>query len=213
MICVLTGDLSASRKAPDKSVWLARLKEVETMGDSKCRLEVFRGDGFQLELGPAEEAFRMVMLIRSGLKSLDASEGPGLDARIAIGIGQEGFHSARVGESDGEAYQRSGPLLDSLKEERDWLKISTPWTEFNEAMNVCFQLANAIMVDWSKGAATVVWHKLTGSTTQEQLAVKMSISQPAVHKRLMTAHYRELLSLEAYFKSQTSSMLSQAKPR
>jgi hypothetical protein len=202
MIAVLTGDIVSSRQIPDKRKWLKRLKEIiEKRSDltKPPKWGVFRGDGFQVELTSPADALRIAVLIRAGLKSVPELYDGGIDARIAIGIGEKGYTGNTVNESDGQAYQSSGAVLDSLKKERTQLQIKTPLSSFDSSMNIALQLASAIIDDWTQAEAEVVWLWLSGTLTQVEMAKKLKITQPAVHKRVLGAHLNEIKDLIGYF--------------
>ncbi|HMJ68238.1 MAG TPA: hypothetical protein VK508_05060 [Cyclobacteriaceae bacterium] len=207
MIAVLTGDMVSSRSIPNKSRWLRQLQEIieKRSGLTKTpKWSVFRGDGFQVELPQPSDALRLAVLIRAGLRSMPAFSKLKLDARIAIGIGEKGYTGKSVNESDGQAYLWSGSLLDSLMHENHRLQVNTPWPTIDQPVNVALKLASAIIDDWTFAEAEVVWLKLSEGKTQDQMAKKLKISQPAVHKRYASSHYNELSALISYFESTVS---------
>jgi hypothetical protein len=201
MIAVLTGDIVSSRKIGDKRKWLKRLREIierKTGLGKPPKWSVFRGDGFQVEIGSPEHALRIAVLIRAGLRSVPEQK---IDARIGVGIGEKGFTGNSVNESDGEAYQRSGALLDSLKKDRSRLQIQSPWAEMDSAMNTALALASVIIDDWTQPEAEVAWLLMSEQKTQVEMAKKLKISQPAIHKRFTGAHLTEINALIGYFSS------------
>jgi hypothetical protein len=210
MIAVLTGDIVSSRTIPNKGRWLKRLQEIveKKSGMSKPpKWGIFRGDGFQVELHEPGEALRVAILIRAGLRSMPAFSKLKLDARIGIGIGEKGYTGKSVNESDGQAYQWSGAILDSLKNQHNRLEIHTPWPTIDKPVNVALKLASSIIDDWSFAEAEIVWLKLSEGKTQDQMAKKLKISQPAVHKRYVAAHYQELSELISYFETAVSDAI------
>lgn len=124
-VAILTGDivnstvLSAARRK-------ALYESFSTLADSLMAaypgvipypLDNFRGDGWQLVVMKPEKAFHISLFIRTFIK-LNFPEGK-LDSRIAIGIGPVDFiPKDRISSGYGEAYQRSGHLLDQLKQTR-----------------------------------------------------------------------------------------------
>lgn len=215
MIAVITGDIVASRKMPAKSGWKKRLQQIiEKQHGQSLRWAMFRGDGFQVELQHPLEALHLALLIRSGLKSIDGLHELGLDARIGIGIGDKGYTGETVGVSDGEAYRLSGALLDSLKESGDRMKISTGVSSFDQRINLYLTLANAIIEEWSQRSAELVWFRLSDQeATQERLAKKLKISQPAIFKRYAKSHVRELMELIAFFRGEVSGYIATEKKK
>ncbi|MEJ0033885.1 MAG: hypothetical protein WDO15_27725 [Bacteroidota bacterium] len=51
----------------------------------------------------------------------------GIDARVGIGLGKKEYTGKSISESDGEAYQWSGNILDSLKGYQSKWRAKTPW--------------------------------------------------------------------------------------
>lgn len=207
-VAILTGDIVSSRRVPDKKKWLKRLTEIveKKSGLSKApKWDVFRGDGFQLELSTPSDALRMALLIRSGLKSLPELYSQGIDARIGIGIGRKEYAGKSISDSDGEAYQWSGSVLDSLKSEQSRLQMKSPWTELDLPMNVALQLGSVIIDEWTSPEAEIMWLWLTEGKTQVEMARKLKITQPAVHKRAAGAHLNEISKLLDYFRSAVSN--------
>jgi hypothetical protein len=211
MIAVLTGDIVSSRSVPNKSRWLRKLQEIieRRSGLSKTpKWGVFRGDGFQVELAQPSDALRLSILIRAGLQSMPGFSKLKLDARIAIGIGEKGYTGKSVNESDGQAYLWSGTLLDSLMRQSHRLQLNSPWPVIDKPVNVALKLASSIIDDWTFAEAEIVWLKLSEGKTQEQMAKKLKISQPAVHKRYVSSHYHELSELILYFESAISDAVT-----
>ena len=211
MIAVITGDIINSRKMPDKMYWLERLKEIlrqkpKISADEQSRAEIFRGDSFQWEWQKPEEVLKAALQIRAGLKALPLFHKNKMDVRLAIGIGAAGYTSSSVTESDGEAYHFSGHRLDETKKSGEKLAIKTIWQDFDEEMTVSFQLASAIMDDWTAASAETAWHLLTEEMVQSKLARKLNISQPAVNKRLSKSHLDAILHLEKHFRAKVKEL-------
>jgi hypothetical protein len=213
MIAVLTGDIVSSRQMPDRR-WLKRLEEIieKRSGLAKApKWGIFRGDGFQVELTTPENALRLALIIRTGLKSVEELFDHGIDARIGIGIGKKEYTGKSISESDGEAYQWSGSVLDSLKSHQSKWQVKTTWSEFDFAINVTLQFANAMIDDWTHAEAEIAWLWLTEDKTQVEMAKKLKITQPAVHKRFAGAHMNELSDLLSYFSTEISARIKAIK--
>jgi hypothetical protein len=205
MIAVITGDIVSSSKMPDKTMWLGRLKDIlsgmhKILSVSDIRWDIFRGDSLQLKLTAPCKALEAVLIIRSGLKSLNDFYSRNMDIRMSIGIGHEGYEGKTISESDGEAFTYSGRQLDKIKKNTLKLVIKTVWKDFDEEMNVQLRLLDAIIGEWTRGSAEIVWMYLGGLKTQQKLADRLGISQPAVHKRMMRAHLEEIIILEQRFR-------------
>ena len=101
MTSIITGDIIKSRKVKNPDVWLTTLKTaLNTIVDNKSNWEIYRGDGFQIEIKEPKESFLIAMYIKACLKTIK-----GLDVRLAIGIGTVNFKGEKITESNGEAFQ------------------------------------------------------------------------------------------------------------
>lgn len=209
MIAVITGDMVASRKMPDKRLWLQRLKEIieRKSGLPKTpRWTIYRGDGFQIELPRPTDALRIALLIRSGLRSVPQFDALKLDARMGIGIGAKGYKGRTIAEADGEAFQLSGAVLDGLQSKGQKLEIRSPFADFDKSVNVSLSLASVIIDDWTQASAELVWTSLSSSLTQKKMSKLLKISQPAVHKRYASSHLKELTELLRYYEEQLNKL-------
>ena len=214
MIAILTGDIVSSRSIPEKRPWLNRLHEIidrKTGLNKAPKWGIFRGDGFQIELTTPSDALRIALLIRSGLKSIPELHEQGIDARIGIGIGQKGYTSKSINESDGEAYYFSGAALDSLKGDQHRMQIKTPWSHIDVPVNLTLLFASAMIDEWTQAQAEIVWMKMSEEKTQTEMAKKLKISQPAVHKRTAGAHLNEISALLSYFDEVVVAALKESK--
>jgi hypothetical protein len=89
---VITGDIIKSTTV--KTEWRETLlNSIRSVADelallTPLKLEFFRGDSFQVVVANPEEALKVAVLLRAGLKSKTPQESKNLwDARIALGIG------------------------------------------------------------------------------------------------------------------------------
>lgn len=193
---VITGDIISSAKVVEREVLLSILKEalsgIDNILGTSDSFEIFRGDSFQAIIQEPDKALLAAVLVRTRLrqwkkngtgKAISITRLP--DARIGIGIGGLTFRSDKIIESDGEAFQYSGRLLDEMKSSGKQLSVKTPWEEVNEELKVTAALMDAIIGRWSSQNAEAVYLLLSQRTTQKELAEKIGISQPAVSKRLV----------------------------
>ena len=80
MICIITGDIIGSRKIKDS--WLSDLKTaLKVVSDHSGKWEIYRGDSFQLEVGP-ENAIKTAAYLKACIKVNKPA-----DVRMGIGIG------------------------------------------------------------------------------------------------------------------------------
>lgn len=200
---VITGDIIGSSTVKGKrkqllTVMKNTFKEItiEFSDAVEKPFEIYRGDSFQTVVKQPGKALLIGILIRAKLKSFALAKtktkysGNKLDARIAIGIGEIGFNADKAIESDGEAFNISGKLLDEIKKSKQNLKIQTPWHDMNGELEVESYFADTIINKWTIEQAEAVYLKLLKNKTQQMIAKKLKISQPAVRKRIIGANLK-----------------------
>lgn len=210
-VAVITGDLVRSRLIQEQDFHIVInglhgiLKGIkERIFNGRAAFDIFRGDSFQLVMPRTENALLAALIIRAGLRAMPVEvgrEGNQVDARIAIGVGsvkywggaspiQQGlmdeWDNINALESQGEAFELSGLLLDSLKKDDLRLAIKTPWSDVNEEFLVECMFADILIDQWSRATAQAVYYHLLEGKNQTQLSRILGVSQPAVSKRLVT---------------------------
>ncbi len=206
---VVTGDIIGSSAVKEnRKQLLSALKKtfkeitLEIPESIEKPFEIFRGDSFQSLIKQPGKSLLISILIRAKLKSLafkskNKSVENKLDARMAIGVGGIEFKADKVVESDGEAFNFSGKLLDEIKKGGQNLKIKTPWNNVNDELEIESYFIDTIINKWTVEQAEAVYLKLLKNETQQVMAKKLSISQPAVRKRIISAN---LKSVEMFIK-------------
>lgn len=204
MVGVITGDIVKSREIDNQDIWLSPLKNaLQHVSSSSHFFEIYRGDSFQLELDDYRKSFETAVYIKSCVKSIK-----GLDVRLSIGIGGKSYQGNTVSESSGEAFIYSGSTLDTLKKDKQNLKIKTPDEQLNKELNLYFRLALIAMDNWTTNSAEIV--KLTleyPHKIQEELAKLIGISQDAVSKRQKRAYLDEILELNQLYQNKVKTLL------
>jgi hypothetical protein len=179
-------------------------------------VQIYRGDSFQVVLNDPVYALRAAIIIRAALRSFAKVPPPArlLDCRIAIGIGkteldklnqhQNSYDQAgnsllkgvRINDTGttvnndtsnwlGKAFTYSGALLDD-KKSRGNLMIHTPWSNINNELEIEFALLDLIIESWGYGRSEVMKYRMQG-LKQEDISKELSVSQPAVNRRLKGA--------------------------
>jgi len=205
-VAILTGDLVKSRSIKDADIGIVINSLKETFDElnkkilsNKASFQIFRGDSFQAIIPNPELALVTGIIIRARLRAFESgnrvigakkSDKPinyaYTDARIAIGIGDVSYFGDKISESQGEAFQRSGYLLDKLKKENERLGIDCSWENLNKEFYVESKLADAVISRWTANTAIAVFLRLLDRKNQSELARALNITQPALHKRLVT---------------------------
>lgn len=202
MTSILTGDIIHSRKKATKT-WLPVLKKkLAKHGKPPHQWEIYRGDSFQLEVKKTEEALLVAVQLKVLIKSIQ-----GLDVRIAIGIGEKSYNAKNITESNGSAFVYSGKLLETLKEQKVNLQISTGNKQFDEEMNLYLKLATIIMDSWTVNAAKTIQKVLEyPDKSQEAIGKLLKINQNAVSSRLKRAHFQEILELNKMYRAKVATL-------
>lgn len=216
---VVTGDLVGSSAVSHDD----RSRLIDTLNDAFQSLtdlprlpsdfvasdfEIYRGDSFQGVLRYPELALRAIVALRATLRSRNGSSRGGLwDARLAVGIGDISYFSEKTAEGDGEAFRRSGPLLDQLKGDRR-TAVLTPWQEVNDELGVECALFDTIANRWSSHQSEVILLSQQG-LTQQAIADQLGITQGAVNHRLKAGNWS---AVEIFVERFESLIRKQIKP-
>lgn len=187
---VITGDIISSTtiKIDWKKQLIDSIQQVaeELKIFSPLKIELYRGDSFQLIIDKPEETLKMAVLLRAGLKHKTPKESDKLwDARIAVGIGEVSYISDKVVLSDGEAFNFSGWELDEIGKRR--LAIRTRWQDINEELKVSTAFADDIITNWTYSQAQVVYQALLYCIPQKDIANKFNKTAQNISKLLSSA--------------------------
>lgn len=199
-IAVITGDIIDSTMIPleKREFIFNELKgcfleiNEKLLKDDKNPFEIYRGDSFQAVIVKPELSLLVGILIRSKLRSLTFGTKTetrrqfinNCDARISIGIGTLDYRGAQIIESDGKAFQYSGRLIESMKRTGSNLSMQTPWDNINEEMNVSLAFTSYVISRWTQKQAETIYQYLLNNESQTELATKLKVSQPMIHRRL-----------------------------
>jgi hypothetical protein len=162
--------------------------ELRTNLDGAFRIR--RGDNIQIELDWPQKALRSALLLKAAINKLPLNNGkktrPGVDIRIAIGIGEILGKRSEVDESTGVAYSLSGRTLDSMKKHKRAIAIKTMDEAINAELDTEFKLLEVIMSGWTIHSAEVIYWIMLG-LNEKEISNKLNISQSAINQRKKTA--------------------------
>lgn len=197
MISVITGDIVKSRSIQDFDQWLDILKLGLTHLNSDTRLwEIYRGDSFQIEIKDPKDSFLAAIYLKACIKTQKS-----IDVRMAIGVGQKSFEGKNIKESNGEAYVFSGEIFETLRKEKQNLKIQTSDNLLNTELNLYFKLALIGMDSWTSNTAEAIKLAIEHpEALQSELGDLLGINQNAVSTRLKRGHWEVLLELNAMYR-------------
>jgi hypothetical protein len=158
------------------------------------QVQQYRGDSIQAILTTNRlTALRMALLLHSYLIQY------AFKIRLAIGVGEISFKSKQVITSDGSAFQASGPYLDTLAKSGELISIAGT-DDFSSEWQVHSSSLNYLIQHWSIQQAEAVYLQLQ-DLTQEAIAKKLKIKQPAVYYRLQGAGWPVVNKILTRFES------------
>ncbi|MFI0428035.1 transcriptional regulator [Mariniflexile sp. HMF6888] len=203
MTSVITGDIINSRKQKEPEVWMTTLKKVLSSLSAETKYwEIYRGDSFQIEIRDYHASFMAAIYIKAAIKMIK-----GLDVRLAIGIGNKTYEGNDVTESNGEAFVFSGEIMETLKKEKQNLRIKTNNNEINKELNLYFRFALITMDSWSVNSAEIVKLSIENpKALQSELGKLIGINQNAISNRQKRAHLEEILELDHMYRHKMNSL-------
>lgn len=204
MISIITGDIIDSHQMKNPALWLDPLKALlGKKGSSPKDWEIYRGDSFQLEVS-APEALRASLQIKAVIKQIKK-----LDVRLGIGIGEKSYNARNITESSGDAFVRSGRLLEWLKQQKINMAIQSFDTEFDEEINMMLKLALVIVDSWSTNSAEIAEILLTDpELPQKSIGRQLGIAQSSVSERIQRGSVYEILELEFYYRRRVKRLIT-----
>ena len=187
---VITGDIieSSAIQIKYRDFLLKSIREIadELSVIEPLRIEMFRGDSFQAVIDSPENAMKIAVLLRAGLKGHTPKEcKKPWDARLSIGVGTISYHADNTVLSDGEAFQYSGRTLDEMGKRR--LVVKTRWADVNEELQVSGAFADEVVSSWSVPQSQAAYQALLYNTSQKEIANKFQKSAQNISKLLGAA--------------------------
>lgn len=203
MTSVITGDIIKSRTHINPEVWIKVLKDtLSSLSPNKRYWEIYRGDSFQIEIRDIVSSFTAAIYIKACIKMIK-----GLDVRLAIGIGDKTYEGKDVTESNGEAFIFSGETLESLKKEKQNLRIKTKNEEIDKELNLYFKFALIPMDSWTVNSAEIVKLNIENpDALQSDLGKIVGINQNAISTRQKRAHLDEILELDLMYRQKIAKL-------
>ena len=204
MTSVITGDIIKSRVQANPEVWISALKNaLSTLESDTTYWEIYRGDSFQIEIRDVQSSFEAAVYLKACIKMIK-----GLDVRLAIGIGNKTYQGIDVTESNGEVFVFSGETLETLKKDKQNLRIKTKDDIINEELNLYFKLALVSMDNWTVNSAEVVKLSIEKpNALQSELGKLIGINQNAVSSRQKRAGLENIMELDQMYRLKISTLL------
>lgn len=188
---IITADVVGSTKIPQNQRGMLPevLQQLVAQLQSICplRLEIYRGDSFQIVVEQYEKSPIIAALIRVGMISKSINKSSRLDARMSVGIGEVTYVGASVGQSDGEAFVLSGRTFEALGKQR--LAITTADKEVNEELSVLSIIVDDMLSHLTLAQSKAVFEYLfEPRTTQKTIAEKLDMTPQMISKTLRASN-------------------------
>lgn len=203
MTSIITGDIIKSRTQINPEKWINVLKTTLTnLTNNKASWEIYRGDSFQIEIKDIYTSFISAVYLKACIKTIK-----NLDVRLAIGIGNKSYEGKNITESNGEAFMFSGETLETLKKEKQNLRIKTNHFKIDYELNLYFKLALIAMDNWTVNTAEIVKLSIENpDALQSELGKLIGINQNAVSTRQKRAYLDSILELDIMYRDKLSQL-------
>ncbi len=178
-----------STRVSDPAAFRRRLSElVEVMAEKfQAQAQLYRGDGFQVAIGPAVNAFRLAVLLRAGLICAGPDGKERWDARIAIAFGQGRFPP---GDQSSDTHVKSGRALDGLT--KGHLRVHADDETLRLATGVATAFADDILDQLTTAEAQALYFHLSEGGSHLSIADRLGKKRPTVTQALQRARYQLL---------------------
>lgn len=158
----------------------------ELQHQSPMKMEIYRGDSFQIIVDNPAKSLRIASMIRAYLiGDAPKDEKNGWDARISIGIGTIEYNGESIVVSDGEAFRLSGRGLDNIEKNR--LAITTCWEDVNDEVDASIGFVDNLITNLSRNQASLLYLAVAKELPQVEIAGRTGKSQQNISKTLNAA--------------------------
>jgi hypothetical protein len=188
-ISVITGDLIDSTSVADPAAFRARLVELlETLQDRfSAWTSIYRGDGFQVGLPDPVNAFRIALVLRSGLIAASPGDGERWDARVAIAFGTGSLSDRNQGSG---AHVNSGRSLDTMGKAH--LRVHAEDETARLALDTATGFVDEMVNGMSPAEAEAVYYHLLYGESHQRIAERLGKQRATVTQTLNRARYKLL---------------------
>ena len=180
---VITGDLVNSTNIAAK--WRQTVVDAlhvcveESIPLTPVKLEMYRGDSFQVVVDKPEYALAIAIALRAKLKA-ETPDGQKLwDARLAVGVGEISFESDNIVTSD----------------------------DFNTNIELVTRFADDLITSWTAKQARVVYQSMLFPKLQKDLAEELDMTRQNFNYHWSSARGQLILDYIEYFKSLISKYI------
>lgn len=195
---IITADVIGSTQIPTEKRDLLpktlRDLENELQKVSPIRLEMYRGDSFQVVVDRYEKTMFIATLLRLGLKKQNIGSPKMLDARMSVGIGTIEYENPSVGQSDGEAFVLSGRAFETIGKKR--LIAQTNNQGLNDELQILTLVLDELLTSVSKRQSEVVYEQFINPKEQQKMIAKtMGVKPSVISKSLHAARAKVIIAI------------------
>lgn len=174
---------------------------------------LIKGDYIECLIPNVPDAFRVALIIKSYIKSLQINENKQkkdfvtYGVRIAVGIGSLRIVDKEHGIIDGEAIYLSGRSIEGMSSlNKGTLTVNITNSQLDKVLSTIAVLTDALMNNTTQRQSEVLFYKLLGMKEVE-IANKMGISQAGINKHSTASkwycieealHFFEHINFEEY---------------
>ncbi len=190
---VVAGDIIDSSKKNAGQFMPILERELVIISTSNL-YDIYRGDSFQVLIKHPEKALLNCLQVKTALK-----KECNLNVRFSIGIGSVEVKDKNLARSSGSALERSGHLLDRLKEVDRNLMVSSG-TLWDAYLNNALYQALTYLDTWNTNACEIIYELITNpGLTQKEMGERLGLQQATVSRRLQRAYWKQIHELTVLF--------------
>jgi len=208
-IAVITGDLYRSSTGYDRG--LPYVKSMENMlkqisDDSSFlvrKIDIFRGDFFQITLYEPNTIFEVSVYIRSFLIALTEENEIKYDARLSLSYSETNSSAGTDGKSYfEEAYIISGKNLDAMEKDV-MMEFNSSISSWHHSFHGAVRLLDFMVGSLSKPQAEVLsWAVRNKEIYIPEIALATNKSQQNIHKLIQRGGIKNIMSFLEFSKEQ-----------
>ncbi len=187
IIAVLTGDLINSTRVKRSALFHAHLKNILKEMEKRYNAisETYRGDGFQITIPHAADAFEAVIFLRAGLISHSPEKAERWDSRIASAFGDD---KIRPEDMHAKVYISSGRALDGLTQGN--LTVAGEQKIFTLGADLCTAFIDDLINSWTPKEAEAMYEYLQDRESHQVIAERLGKKRPTLTLTLQRARYQ-----------------------
>jgi histidinol phosphatase-like enzyme len=199
MNAVITADIVNSTLLNKES--FKKLTDALVHLFNQDKIELYRGDSFQVYMNKAESA--LLYAVKSRLLAIQYTEQQRIDIRLSISIGDIKSDVINLGSNMEELFIKSGRYFDKFQNSSHKLSIISSDEEKNFTYEIIAQYLDSIMEKITARQAEVLYHMLSGQS-QVETAKILKKTTATISQHVKTARYDEIESLLQKFKILTN---------